>query len=173
MSSPLGTGVNTPQTFPVLTEMWAILEGSLQAQARKLVNDIATAEKKDPKVLWQLVREQIRIGLTDVDLDLEDQEKFPTYCPFPTHHQDGAVITKCRAPCLLGFSSCSKHCHTPLSSSSQRNESSTLELVDRVFDYKGYTYFVDSKSIARDKNGVPKGIVKEDVLYLFSKLTNA
>ena len=159
MSSP------QPQTFPVLTEMWAILEGSLQAQARKLVNDIAAAEKKDSKVLWQIVRQQIRIGLTDVDLDLEDQEKFPTYCSFPTHSQDGAVVTRCRAPCLLGFSSCSKHCHSPLPST----PSTSKELVDRIFDYKGYTYYVDSKSIARDKNGVPKGIVKDDILYLFSK----
>ena len=43
------------------------------------------------------------------------------------------------------------------------------ELVDRVMDFKGGVYFVDSRAIAHDRNGRPKGYVKDEVLYLFEK----
>jgi hypothetical protein len=36
-------------------------------------------------------------------------------------------------------------------------------------DYKGVQYFVDERGIAMDKEGIPRGVVEEEVLYIFSK----
>jgi hypothetical protein len=44
--------------------------------------------------------------------------------------------------------------------------------VDTVKDHTGAQFFVDSKNIARDINGKPKGIVEDGVLFLFTNETS-
>jgi len=145
--------VATP--YPIVAEIWSTFEATLLTQAKRLAEDIAKSHGKDPKELWSKIKGQVKIGLFDVDL------AEPTLCSHPLHNREGAVRIRCRAPCTLGFDACPLHIHTP------RREESKYEAVSSVKDCSGQTYYVDSKNIARDKNGKPKGIVKEEVLYLF------
>jgi hypothetical protein len=145
-------------TFPVVAEVWSILEATLMAQARKLTEDLAKYQKADPKQLWQKVKEQVKVGLVDIDLPDSTQ----VYCSHQLPATDGAIRLRCRSPCLLGYTACPAHVNTPLTQSA-----TTYERVDRIWDFQGRTYFVDKHGIARDRNGRPKGIVKEEVLFEF------
>lgn len=147
--------VATATPYPVVAEVWSTFEATLLTQAKRLTEDIAKAHGKDPKELWSKIKGQVKIGLFDVDL------AEPTLCSHQLHNREGAVRLRCRAPCTLGFDACPLHIHTP------RKEESKYQAVSSVKDCSGHTYYVDSKNIARDRNGKPKGIVKEEVLYLF------
>lgn len=149
--------------YPVIAELWTTFEGTLQLQAKRLVEDIAKHNNSDPKALWAKIKPQIKIGLLDIGLD----DELPTSCSHPLGSVDGAIRLRCRAPCVIGFDACPKHIHTPLSKSQ-----TAYETVDRVLDYEGHSYFVDKKSIAHDRNGRPKGYVDEDgTLILFETAT--
>jgi hypothetical protein len=141
--------------YPVVAEIWSTFEATLLTQAKRLTEEIAKSHGKDPKDLWSKIKSQVKIGLFDVDL------AEPALCSHQLHNREGAVRLRCRAPCTLGFNACPLHIHAP------RREESKYESVTSVKDFTGQTYYVDSKNIARDKNGKPKGIVKEEVLYLF------
>ena len=146
-------------TYPVVSEIWDILESTLQNQAKRLVEDIAKHQKADSKELWNKVRRKIKISLADIRL----ADNLPTMCPYPVGASEGAAIhLRCRAPCVLGFSCCPKHA-TGVVPSSQ----TSYESVDRITDMHGNTYFLDQKGIARDKQGKPRGYVNDSVLYLF------
>lgn len=144
--------------YPVIAELWSTFEGTLQIQAKRLVEDIAKHNNSDPKALWAKVKPQIKIGLLDIELD----DELPTSCSHQTGATEGAVRLRCRAPCVLGFNACPKHINTPLT----KNQG-TYETVDRVIDYEGHQYFVDGRKIAHDRNGRPKGYVEDGVLILF------
>ncbi len=147
-------------TYPVVSEIWTLFEGTLILQAKRLVEDIAKHQKADPKALWAKIKPQVRIGIIDIDLP----EPLLTLCSHPSGScEGGAIALRCRAPCLLGFDACQKHIGT------RNTQRGTHELVDRVLDFKGGVYFVDSRAIAHDRNGRPKGYVKDEVLYLFEK----
>ena len=75
---------------------------------------------------------------------------------------------RCRAPCVLGFDACHKHAH--MLSPTPSLGSDSLEEVKAVKDSSGMTYYVDSKKVARDINGKAKGVVEDDVLYLFEQV---
>lgn len=145
-------------SIPVNAEIWALVEGSLQQQAKRLVEDIAKRQKADPKVLWAKVKPQIRVTLMDVDLP----DPLPQYCSFNTGSQDGGVYTRCRNPCVLGHTSCFQH-----AGKVQAKPKEDLPSVKRVFDCNSQTYFVDNQGIAYDKLGTPVGTVVEDTLTLF------
>ena len=153
----MASGQNAmPQlAYPVVAEIWSTFEATLLTQARRLAEDIAKSHGKDPKELWSKIKGQVKIGLFDVDFTE------PTLCSYQLHNREGAVRVRCRAPCTLGFDACPLHIHTA------RKEESKHESVNSVKDLAGHTYYVDSKNIARDKNGKAKGLVKEGVLYLF------
>jgi hypothetical protein len=145
--------------YPVVAEIWSLFESTLSIQAKKLVEDIAKHEGADPKALWAKVRPQVRVGL----LNYEMPEDAPTTCSHSSGLcEGGAIRLRCRAPCMIGFDACPRHIGTVKS-----DPSGLYELVARKLDYKGAAYFVDKNGIAHDKNGRPKGHVKEDVLYLF------
>lgn len=147
--------------YPVIAEIWTLFEGSLQLQAKRLVEDIAKQQNADSKALWAKVKPQIKIRL----LDTEIQEQTSSLCSFPIGATEGAVRLRCRAPCLLGFPSCPRHCqqaHPPLGAPSNSGPS-----VDRIYDSRGCSYFVDKYGIARDRNGIARGQVDEGVLMLF------
>jgi hypothetical protein len=154
--------MQTPEsTYPVISEIWDILETTLQNQAKRLVEDIAKHQKADSKELWNKVRRKIKISLADI----RPADNLPTTCPYPVGASEGAAIhLRCRAPCVLGFSSCPKHA-TGVVPSAQ----TTYESVDRITDMHGNTYFLDQKGIARDKQGKPRGYVNDSVLYLFEE----
>ena len=146
--------------YPVIAEIWTLFEGTLQSNAKRLVEDIAKQNRADPKLLWDSIRPRIQIGL----LDLELPDELTTSCAH-MGSSDGAVKARCRAPCVLGFTACPKHVNTPLPTSSNESQ------VDRILDFQGITYFVNSHGIAMDKYGQPKGYVEEGVLNLFEKRT--
>jgi hypothetical protein len=147
------------KTYPVVSEIWTLFEGTLQTQAKRLVEDIAKHQKADPKALWAKIKSQIRVGLVDIDIP----DSLQTSCTYPLGNSDGAVRVRCRAPCVLGFHECQRH--VGLSRSRSTTEHPT---VDRVFDdYEGKTYFVDRNNIARDKDGRASGYIEEGVIYLF------
>jgi len=148
------------QPFPVIAEIWSIFENTLQIQAKKLVEDIAKREKADPKVLWSLIKPQIRIGLLDIEIP-----ESGILCIHESSTSEGAIKQRCRTPCLLGFDACARHIHTPLPDTSE----SLYPIVDRITDCHGHTYFVDAKLIARDKNGKARGHMIEGVLYLYEE----
>ena len=125
-------------------------------QAKRLVEDIAQHQGRDSKELWALIKPKVKIPLFDTDFSE------PTLCSHIIGNQGTAIVQRCRSPCLLGFGTCGEHSHC-------LNGTSTLESVDSIKDMHGETYYIDSKGLARDKQGKPKGIVKEDVLYLFEK----
>lgn len=142
---------NAAETFPVAIEMWQNLEITLMNQAKKLVEDIARKQGVDSKELLTKVKSHIRIGLLDVEIP----DELPTYCSHPIPHSTGAVKMRCRAPCLLGFSSCLEH----TGKSENSIETNSYSPVTRIFDMDNKHYFVDSFGIARDRNGRAKGIV--------------
>ena len=153
-------GASPAYQYPVLAEIWSQLEASLSVQARKLSDDIAKRNGADPKELWAKIKPMIRVSLLDFDLP----DSSPTLCPYPTGQIEGVMITRCRIPCLLGFSACAEHIHKPMPLLH-----STHESVKRIFDYKGNTYFIDTHSVAYDVEGTARGIVKEDTLCLFEE----
>jgi hypothetical protein len=142
----------------VVAEIWTTFEATMLVQAKKLVEDIAAHQGRDSKELWSQIKKQIRIPLADAEFPE------PTLCSHSIGSQSSAVIQLCRAPCLLGFGTCPKHANQVKLTHSE----TSAEPVEAIKDMDGQTYYVDSKKIARDKNGKPKGIVKEDVLYLFN-----
>jgi len=146
--------------YPVVAEIWSLFEATLLTQAKRLVEDISKHEGKDSKELWSLIKPQIRIGLFDTDIDE------PKFCTFPLGNREGVVSIRCRAPCVLGFDTCHKHAHML----SPSLGSDSLEEVKAVKDSSGMTYYVDSKKVARDINGKAKGVVENDVLYLFEQV---
>jgi hypothetical protein len=158
-SSPGGTGHtgHTGHTYPIVAEIWTIFEATLMVQAKRLVEDIAQHQGRDSKELWALIKPKVKIPLFDTDFPE------PTLCSHIIGSQGTAIIQRCRSPCLLGFGTCADHSHSP------KVPTSTLESVDSIKDMDGQMYYVDNKGLARDKQGKPKGIVKEDVLYLFNK----
>ena len=154
------------QSYAVVGEIWSAFEGTLQVQAKRLVEDIAKFQNVDPKVLWAKIRPQIKVGILDVELD----DELPTTCSHASASCDGGAIkTRCRAPCLLGFDACPRHVNTP----KQTTPSNTYPMVDRILDYQGHTYYVDSHKVARDRNGRPRGVVEDNVLYLFEVSTQS
>jgi hypothetical protein len=147
-----------PATIPVVAELWKMFETTLQSKARALVEDIAKHNKGESADLWKKVKAQIKIGL----IDIEVPDSLPTTCKYPESSCEmGAVFTRCRAPCSIGFDACQRHINLPIPSITKH------ELVNRVMDCNGRAYFVDTKNIARDKNGKPKGYVEDSVLFLF------
>lgn len=153
--------------FPVVAEIYSTFESILQVQAKRLVEDIAKHQNVDSRELWNKVRQQIQIGL--VDIELEDDS--PAYCNHPSASTEGAVKTLCRSPCLIGFSACPRHVNVPLKHATAGEEH--LKKVKRVIDYSEHTYFVDEDNIVRDKNGKVKGEMIDDVLHLFEKAAAA
>ena len=146
--------------YPVIAELWTLFEGTLQVQAKRLVDDIAKFQNVDSKALWAKIKPQIKIGLLDVELD----EELPTSCSHASATcEGGAIKTRCRAPCVIGFDACPRHVNTARTTTS----SNTYASVDRILDYQGNTYFVDKHKIAHDRNGRPKGYVDDGVLYVF------
>lgn len=153
--------LSAPMQYPVVAEIWSLFETTLSLQAKRLVEDIAKHEGADAKALWAKIRPQIRVGL----LNYETPEDGPTTCSHPSGMcEGGAIYLRCRAPCVIGFDACPRHTGIP------RPEAAVpeaQEIVHRKLDYKGVAYFVDRHGIAHDKNGRPKGHVKDDVLYIF------
>jgi len=143
--------------YPVVAEIWSTFEATMMVQAKKLVEDISAHQGRDSKELWALIKKQIRIPLFDTEFPE------PTLCSHSIGSQSTAVLQLCRAPCLLGFGTCPSH----VNQVTNTHITGSLEPVESIKDMDGHTYYVDSKKIARDKNGKPKGLVKEDVLYLF------
>ena len=150
--------------YPVVAEIWSLFEATLLTQAKRLVEDISKHEGRDSKELWSLIKPQIRIKLFETDIDE------PKFCTFPLGNREGAVSIRCRAPCVLGFDACHMHA-TSLSPSLSPQASDSLEEVKSVKDSAGVTYYVDSKNVARDINGKAKGVVEDDVLYLFETVS--
>lgn len=149
-------------SYPIRAEFYSCLESILMTQAKKLVDDIAKHQQVDSKDLWAHIKTQVSIGLLDTELD----DIQPLYCahPFIT---DGAMRTRCRAPCLTGFDACPRHINQPIPKEKQTSFAS----VHRIVDYNGSSYFVNEQGIAMDKNGVPRGELKEDnLLVLFEKI---
>jgi len=163
MSSPSpsvnASGSPSPSVnaYPVVAEIWSTFEATMMVQAKKLVEDIAAHQNRDSKELWSQIKKQIRIPLAEVEFPE------PTLCSHSIGSQCSAVLQLCRAPCLLGFGTCPKHANQAKVDYSN----DTSEPVEAIKDMDGNTYYVDEKKIARDKNGKPRGIVKEDVLYMF------
>ena len=144
--------------YPVVAEIWSLFEGTLQQNAKKLVEDIARQNHADPKELWDKVRPRIKVGLLDVDLP----EDLQVSCAH-MGSSEGAVRTRCRAPCVLGFSACHKHVQTPLPPLTEK------EQVDRILDFEGQPYFLTKQGLAIDKFGQVKGYVEDGALTLFEK----
>lgn len=142
-------------SYTVVAECWSIFETSLMMQARKLVEDIAKHQKADAKDLWAKIRPTIKVSL--LDMELPEQVLCNDICT-----RDGSsVLERCRAPCLLGFEHCPAHIAAPSA------QEETYSAVDRVLDHEGTTYFVDGEGVARDKGGAVRGMVEDDVLYVF------
>jgi len=144
-------------TYPVIAEFWSALEGTLQLNAKKLVEDIAKQNSSDPKALWALIKPQIKIELADIEVP----ENLQVYCAFPVA-SEGAIKVRCRAPCCVGFEACPKHIGKKIP------PPSNLIQVDSVVDSSGKTYYVNTtNNIIIDKNGATKGILEDNSIFLF------
>jgi len=143
--------------YPVVGEIWRIFEQTLLISAKKLTEDIAKHQGADAKDLWNEVKKKVNIGI--IDIELPDAPISCQYMGAP-----GLIHERCRVPCLLGHSACTDHIFKEVVPSA-----SHLRPVKRVMDYKGVQYFIDERGIAIDKEGIPRGVVEEEVLYIFSK----
>lgn len=146
-------------TYPVVAEIWSSFEAAMMVQARRLAEDIAKKEGKDPKELWNLVKTQTRITLADIDF------AEPTLCSYPIGLSNSAIYQRCKTPCVLGFSSCYSHAGLPAPPPEGRKD---VDSVDPIKDCHGNVYYLDTQGIARDKNGKAKGCVKDGVLNLYT-----
>jgi hypothetical protein len=144
-------------TYPVVAEIWTLFESSLLTQAKRLTEDIAKRQGKDPKELWALIKPQVKVNLFDAEFPE------PQLCKHFLGNRDGAIELRCRAPCTLGFDACPTHIHTPVTTETKH------PLVTSVKSADGKTYYKDDKGLVRDKNGKIHGIVENDVLYLFEE----
>jgi len=153
--SPISPQGHTGHAYPIVAEIWTIFEATLMVQAKRLVEDIAKHQGRDSKELWSLIKPKVKIPLFDTEFPE------PTLCSHIIGSQGTAIIQRCRLPCLLGFGTCAEHSHA------LNKENTNLESVDSIKDMDGQVYYVDNKGLARDKQGKPKGVVKEGVLYLF------
>ncbi len=151
-------------SYPVIAEIYSTFEAILMANAKRFVDDIAHKQGANASDLWKVVKEKVKVGLMDVELP----DPLPTYCTHPLTHSDGAIKTRCRAPCMLGFDACPDHVNKQASQLETQHDA-----VDRIYDCEGTTYFINANGIALDRNGRPKGTVRENVLYLFAKQPNA
>lgn len=151
-------------TYPVIAEIWTVFESTLQIQAKRLVEDIAKHQNSDPKELWKKIKQQIRIGLVDIELP----DPLSTTCSHSTGTCEGAIRLRCRAPCTLGFNACPQHIGKP-----NHPSTNTYKIADRIIDYSGQAYFVDEHGIAHDKNGKPRGYVLDSVINLFEKINES
>ena len=143
--------------YPVVGEMWRIFEQSLMISAKKLTEDIAKHQGADPKALWSAINKKIKISVTEVDVP-----ETPSTCPYIIDTTEGIIKQRCRIPCLLGFAACPNHINTHV------KDVPTLPPVRRVMDFKGDIYFIDG-DVARNVHGVAKGVVENEVLYIFTK----
>ena len=141
--------------FPIIDEMWQAFQTTLQVHARRLVNDIAKETNTDPKELWRLVGATIKTPFVSADLP----DPLPASCPALLNRTEGAIRLRCRAPCLLGFQTCSAH-------TVQFPEVVGIEpLCRRYIDSEKGTFFI-SEDIVYDVNGQPQGFVKDgDVFF--------
>jgi len=146
--------------YPVVTEVWSIFEQTLMVAAKKLTEDISKHQGVDSKELWSNVKSQIKIGLFDIDVP-----ETPITCRYMIEKGVGIIHERCRSPCLLGFSACPKHIHTP-----DNEVNIDLPLVKRIIDVKNIQYYVDEHGVAMDAQGMAKGILEDDVLYLFKRI---
>lgn len=143
--------------YTVVAECWSIFESALMVQARKLVEELAKDQGSDVKELWAKIRPTIKVDL--IDVEVPEQPLCSEFC-----QRDGsAILERCRAPCLLGFERCPSH------STSRPATSVSAEEVERFLDYEGNTYFLDMHNNVRDKTGIIRGIVEDDVFYAFVK----
>jgi hypothetical protein len=149
------------ESYPVVAEIWSSFEAAMMVQARRLAEDIAKKEGKDPKELWNLVKAQTRITLADIEFPE------PTLCSYPIGLSNSAIYQRCKTPCVLGFSSCYSHAGLPVVPSVPASAVQT-ESVDPIKDCYGNVYYLDTKGIARDKNGKAKGCVKDGVLNIYT-----
>ena len=155
------------QAYPVVAEIWSSFEAVMMVQARRLAEDIAKKEGKDPKELWNLVKTQTRITLADIEFPE------PTLCSYPIGLLNSAIYQRCKTPCVLGFSSCYSHANGPLPAPASASASASAsvpkpESVDPIKDCHGNIYYLDTQGIARDKNGKAKGCVKDGVLNIYT-----
>lgn len=167
----IGPGIDVrTMNYPVVGEIWKIFEQTLLISAKKLSDDIAKHQGGDSKLLWNEIKKQIKIGIMDIDIP-----DTPTTCPCMAKEVKGVIYERCRVPCLLGYSVCPDH----MSGGTSPNPSLTpnptsptspnqTNQVKRVMDFKGVHYFIDKHGIAMDTYGTPKGVVEEEVLYLFT-----
>lgn len=157
----IGPGIDVrTMNYPVVGEIWKIFEQTLLISAKKLSDDIAKHQGGDSKVLWNEIKKQIKIGILDIDIP-----DTPTSCPCMAKEVKGVVYERCRVPCLLGYAACPDHMS---GGSPTRDPTHQTHQVKRVMDFKGIHYFIDKHGIAMDTYGTPKGVVEEEVLYLFT-----
>lgn len=145
----------------VNSEIWSTFEAVLLVNAKRLTEEIAKKQGSDFKQLWTVIKPQIKISLCDIDLD----DTQPVFCSFPLSHFDGAVKTRCRAPCLLGYSACPEHVQKPIP---VVQEKENVPKVDRIYDSENHPFYTATEQdeiIAKDKNGKNKGVVIDGVFY--------
>lgn len=140
--------------YPVIGEVWNIFQQTLMISAKKLADDIAKQQGADSKALWDTIKKKVNIGILDLDIP-----EGPTTCSYILD-QPGIIRERCRSPCLLGYSACPDHIDLP-------EPVLPLTPVRRVIDFKGIHYFVDERGLALDSQGVPRGVVEDEVLYVF------
>jgi len=146
--------------FPIIAEVWQTFHTVLQIQAKRLVEDIAKENKADSKELWRLVSATLKTPLVGADLP----DPIPSTCPILLTKADGAVRLRCRAPCLLGFTTCTQH---SLTSQTQDPPDPPDPPVRRYIDITtGSVYFIGTDEIVYDINGEPRGYVTEGDVFL-------
>lgn len=160
----IGPGIDVrTMNYPVVGEIWKIFEQTLLISAKKLSDDIAKHQGGDSKVLWNEIKKQIKIGI--IDIDIPDT---PTSCPCMAKEVKGVIYERCRVPCLLGYAACPDHMSGGHQTHTHQTHTHQTSQVKRVMDFKGVHYFIDKHGIAMDTYGTPKGVVEEEVLYLFT-----
>lgn len=92
------------QSVPVQRALWESLEALLLHESKRLVEDIASTLRKDPKVLWNEIRKD-KLQAYLVDCNEPTSERF--LCQGLVHQT--AVAQRCRKPVLFGTAYCPEH----------------------------------------------------------------
>jgi hypothetical protein len=90
--------VNIPQT------LLATLHAAFDAEAKRVARDAAKILRVPEKEILEIIKKTPKIQFKCID-----DSEIPTSCPIFKRSSSTTVLTRCRAPCILGTGRCLHH----------------------------------------------------------------
>ena len=78
------------------------LQQSFLSEARRVCRDAAKLLRKEPETVLAVLKK-----MPPIQFQIVDDSEYPTTCPVLL--QKGAIVERCRTPCILGTGACMVH----------------------------------------------------------------